>query len=106
MALIPLKQTVTVTPVGGYDPDYNTPIPGVPYTLRCRFQEGVKLVRNQYGQEAVSVGTFYFDKLAGISLSDTFTYTNELLAETTYTPIAISVKRALNGRPLLTEVNV
>jgi hypothetical protein len=101
-----LKQQVVITPAGGFDPDYNTPIPGTPYTLKCRFQEGVKLVRNQYGDEVVSVGTFYFDKLADISLSDTFTYTNELAAETTYTPLAISVKRALNGKPLLTEVNV
>lgn len=106
MAIIPLKQTVTITPIIGVDPDYNTPIFGVPYTLKCRFSEGVKLVRNQYGAEVVSVGTFYFDKLPGISLSDIFTYTNELSAETTYTPIAISVKRALNGKPLLTEVDV
>ncbi|CAH1194615.1 hypothetical protein PAECIP111892_01766 [Paenibacillus auburnensis] len=106
MALIPLNQTVTITPPGGFDPDYNTPIPGVPYALKCRFSEGVKLVRNQYGAEVVSVGTFYFDKLADISLNDSLTYTNELSAETTYTPIAISVKRALNGKPLITEVDV
>lgn len=56
--------------------------------------------------EVVSVGTFYFDKLADIGLDASLTYTNELLAETTYTPLAISVKRALNGKPLLTEVDV
>ncbi|MEK5396021.1 hypothetical protein [Paenibacillus sp. FSL K6-2859] len=106
MAIIPLRQTVIITPVGGFDPDYNEPIPGVPYAVKCRFSEGVKLVRNQHGAEVASVGTFIFDKLPDISLSDTFTYTNELLAETTYTPIAISVKRALNGKPLITEVDV
>lgn len=106
MALIPLRQTVIITPPGGIDPDYNTPIPGEPYMLKCRFSEGVKLVRNQYGAEVVSVGTFIFDKLADIGLSDLLTYTNELDAETTYTPLAISVKRALNGKPLITEVDV
>lgn len=106
MALIPLRQTVTITPADGFDPDYNTPIPGDPYTLRCRFQEGVKLVRNQYGAEVISVGTFYFDGLADIALDAKLTYTNEISAETTYTPLAISVKRALNGKPLITEVNV
>ncbi|MNC25355.1 hypothetical protein D3C75_734420 [compost metagenome] len=106
MALIPLRQTVTVTPFTGYDPDYNEPSYGTPYAQKCRFQEAVKLVRNQHGAEVVSVGTFYFDKLAEISLDDRLTYTNELLAETTYTPLAISVKRALNGKPLITEVDV
>lgn len=106
MALIPLKQTVTITPPGGFDPDYNTPIPGVPYTLRCRFQEGVKLVRNQYGAEVVSVGTFYFDKLADIALDAKLTYTNELGDATTYDPLTIGVKRMLSGRPILTEVDV
>lgn len=106
MALIPLKQTVTITPAGGFDPDYNTPIPGVPYTLRCRFQEGVKLVRNQHGAEVVSVGTFYFDKFADIDLDAKFTYTNELGDETTYDPLTIGIKRMLSGRAILTEVNV
>lgn len=106
MALIPLKQTVTITPAGGFDPDYNMPIPGVPYTMRCRFQEGVKLVRNQYGAEAVSVGTFYFDKLADIGLDAKLTYINEFGDETTYDPLTIGVKRMLSGRPILTEVDV
>jgi hypothetical protein len=106
MALIPLRQTVTITPFTGYDPDYNEPSYGTPYPQKCRFSESVKLVRNQHGAEVVSVGTFYFDKLADISLDDRLTYTNELLAEITYTPLAISVKRALNGKPLITEVDV
>jgi hypothetical protein len=106
MAIVPLRQTVTITPAGGFDPDYNTPIPGEPYTLRCRFQEGVKLVRNQYGAEVVSVGTFYFDKLADIGLDAKLTYTNELGDATTYDPLTIGVKRMLSGRAILTEVGV
>ncbi|WP_407052722.1 hypothetical protein [Paenibacillus dendritiformis] len=106
MAIIPLKQTVLVASFLGNDPDYNEPKHDVPVPMKCRFQEGVKLVRNRHGQEVASVGSFYFDRLPRITIDDKLTYTNEHGAETTYTPIAISVKRALNGKPLLTEVSV
>lgn len=106
MPVIPLKQTVIHTPMNGIDPDWNTPIPGDPVSVKCRFQEGARLVRNAQGGEVVSVGTFYFDRLYSVDLADTFTYTDENNRTTTYTPIAISVKRALNGKPILTEVSV
>lgn len=106
MAIIPLKQTVKIKPFLGNDPDWNEPQYGDEYPMKCRFQEGVKLVRNRHGEEVATVGTFYFDKLPQISLDDEFTFTNENGTVMTYTPIAISVKRALNGKPLLTEVNV
>ncbi|MNW53209.1 hypothetical protein D3C74_307620 [compost metagenome] len=106
MPRIPLKQTVVYTPPGGIDPDWNTPIPGDPVAVKCRFQEGVKLVRNAQGDEVVSVGTFYFDRLHAIDLAGKLTYTDELGRESTYTPIAISVKRDISGRPLLTVVDV
>lgn len=106
MPVIPLKQTVIHTPVLGTDPDWNTPILGEPVEVKCRFQEGGRLVRNAQGSEVVSVGMFYFDRLYSISLPDTLTYTDENDRTTTYTPIAISVKRALNGKPILTVVDV
>ena len=103
---IPLKQTVIQTPVIGTDPVWNTPITGEPIAVRCRFQEGVKLVRNAHGDEVVSVGSFLFDRLHAVNLADTLTYTDENDRTITYTPIAISVKRALNGKPILTVVDV
>lgn len=106
MPVIPLKQTVIHTPVIGIDPDWNTPITGDPVPVNCRFQEGVKLVRNAQGDEVISIGTLYFDRLYPVSLADSFTYTDEGNRTITYTPIAISVKRAINGKPILTEVNV
>ncbi len=106
MALIPLKQTVTLMKLTGTDPDYGDPVYSDPIALKCRFQEGVKLVRNQRGEEVAAVGTFFFGGLIDVGLSDTLTLTNELGTVTTYKPIAISVKRALSGKPLLTEVDV
>lgn len=106
MAIVPLKQNVTVSPFLGNDPDYNEPIYGEDYAMKCRFSEGVKLVRNGRGEEVASIGAFFFDRLPTLGISDKLTYTDENMRTTTYTPIAISVKRAINGKPLLTEVNV
>lgn len=106
MALIPLRQTVIVKPFTGRDPDYGTPSYGDVYPLKCRFDEGIRLVRNQRGEEVVSVGTFYFDKLAGVGINDVLTYTNELGVETTYDPLAIAPIRDFGGRAILTEVSV
>lgn len=106
MSIVPLKQTVIHTPTIGTDPDWNTPIIGDPVPVKCRFQEGAKLVRNAQGDEVVSVGTFYFDRLFAIKLADTLTYTDEVGRVATYTPIAISVKRHISGKPILTVVDV
>lgn len=103
---VPLRQTVIITKLIGTDPDYGDPIYGLPTPVKCRFQEGCRLVRNQRGEEVVSVGTFFFDRLVDIGLSDRLTYTNELGVETSYTPISVSVRRWINGKPVLTEVDV
>jgi len=106
MAIIPLKQTVMVARFLGNSPDWNEPIYDNPTPMKCQFQEAFKLVRNARGEEVASIGTFIFNKLPEVSIDDLFSFTNENGAETTYTPIAISVRRALNGKPLLTEVDV
>ncbi|WP_434750256.1 hypothetical protein [Paenibacillus amylolyticus] len=106
MAFIQMRQTVVISPYLGYDPDYNEPIYGPDYEEKCRFSEGVKLVRNGRGEEVASVGSFLFDKLPRISISDKFTYTDENDRTITYTPISMSVKRWINGKPILTEVHV
>lgn len=106
MAIVPMRQTVVVSPLTGRDPDYGDPVYGEDYTLKCRFDEGARLVRNQHGEEVVSTGAFLFDKLAVIGISDRLTFTNELGTVTTYDPITISVIRDFSGRPILTEVNV
>ncbi|GAA0840471.1 hypothetical protein GCM10008915_36030 [Bifidobacterium pullorum subsp. gallinarum] len=106
MPIIPLKQTAMHAKLIGTDPDYGDPIYADPVALKCRFQEGAKLVRDRHGDEVVSVGTFLFNKIVEIGFSDTLTFTNELGTVRTHTPIAIGVKRDVSGKPLFTEVNV
>ncbi|QHZ58599.1 hypothetical protein M655_024825 [Brevibacillus sp. NSP2.1] len=121
MSLVPLKNTVTITPALGTD-EWDRPIPGTPYQLRCRVQEGTKLVRSATGsggihgiqaQEVVSVAQIYFDRIPrdpltgdALGLADTITFTDETGVARTYTPISIEIKRWLNGKATLTVVNV
>lgn len=99
-----MKQTVTITSAGSGDAWDSAPRP--PYTLQCRIQEGVRLVRNIHGQEVASAAQIYFDKLADITLSDSIAYEDENGLTRKYAPISIEVKRSISGAPLLTVVNV
>ncbi|QNK54562.1 hypothetical protein [Paenibacillus sp. PAMC21692] len=104
MALIPLKQTITVYPPGNDDP-WN-PVPTVPFTLRCRFQEGVEVVTDEHGREVVSSAQIFFDKFPDITAAHTFRYTDESEIERSYDVASIGRKRWLNGKAILTVVYV
>lgn len=105
MPLIPLKQTVTIHPYIGLN-DWGEPQYGTPYTLKCRISEGTKLVRSFAAQEVVSTAQIYFDKLVNLNPEDLIVYVDENGKERRYKPISVEVKRALNGKPIMTVVNV
>ncbi|MEK4360810.1 hypothetical protein NYE48_27775 [Paenibacillus sp. FSL M7-1455] len=50
--------------------------------------------------------TIYLDRLADVTYDDTIQYTNELGVEIKRKPISIQPKRWINGKAVLTEVNV
>ncbi|MGG4453211.1 hypothetical protein [Brevibacillus porteri] len=113
MALVPLKQTVTITPI--VRDEWERDVEGTPFQLRCRIQEGTKLVRSSSGasgvsgitaQEVVSVARIYFDKYPKIGYADKITHTDEHGNTIDYRPLNIAVKRGLNGKAILTEVSV
>jgi hypothetical protein len=114
MALIPLKQTVRVVRPGVPD-KWGNPTAPIEFTLPCRIVEGTKLTRRTSAtngsiavnaEEVVSTAQIYFDKLADIRLTDEIYYTDENGNTRLYKPINIEVKRGLNGKALLTVVNV
>jgi hypothetical protein len=114
MALIPLKQTVRVVRPGVPD-KWGNPTAPTEFTLTCRIVEGVKLTRRTSttngaivvdAEEVVSSAQIYFDKLADIQLTDEIYYTDENGNTRLYKPLNIEVKRGLNGKALLTVVNV
>jgi hypothetical protein len=105
MALIPLKQTVTVTKAGVTD-DWGDVVPGDELTLKARVEEQTKTITAASGLEAVTTLKIYLDKKADVSYDDTITYTDENGVTVVRKPISIDVKRGLNGKALLTEVHV
>lgn len=115
MAIIPLKQTVIIRRKGETDRWGNEITPDEEFTLKCRVEDGAKLTRRtsyQSGmasvlaEEVVSSARIYFDKFADIRLTDELLYTDESGNTITYLPININRVRGLNGKSMLTEVEV
>ncbi|MEH7521690.1 hypothetical protein V7149_00185 [Bacillus sp. JJ1503] len=115
MALIPLKQTVTIKRKGETDRWGSEITPPVEFTLKCRVEEGAKLTRRTTQQpgavqtlseEVVSSARFLLDKFADVRLTDELFYTDESGNTRNYLPINIVRTRGLNGKALLTEVEV
>ncbi|MGG0757560.1 hypothetical protein [Brevibacillus laterosporus] len=119
MPLVPMRNKITVYPAllddeGNPKTDeWDRPVYGDPFSLRCRIQEKTKLVRaqtNQGGvhgvtsQEVVSSAQVLCDKLAPISISDRVEFTDELGRVRQYSPLAIEIRRNISGKPNLTEV--
>ena len=103
MAMIPLKQTITVTRPGVVDEwgEGGTP---TTFTLKCRVDERTQIVQNQLGDEVVSGMEILLDKLADIRYDDVIKYTNELGVTVERTPMKIEPVRMINGKPVMTAV--
>lgn len=115
MAILPLKQSVTIHRKSDVDRWGNPLLPDEEFTLKCRIEEGAKLTRRTSAQsgatqtlseEVVSSAQILFDKYADIRLTDELYYTDESGNERKYLPLNINRIRGLNGKTLLTEVEV
>lgn len=110
MAILPMKQTVTIKRGGTLD-DWGNVVPGGEFTLKCRVDEGSSLqiyrsAGTKVGETVVVKARILFDKLTDIRETDTLVFTNELGITIEKSPIEINVKRGASGKPLLTEVVV
>lgn len=114
MAIIPLKQTITVKRPNGKD-DYGEPFDPTPFTLKCRFVEKSELIKrytsgtgaNQtMSAEVVANGQIFLDGYADILYTDTIEYTDESGRTRTYSPLKIEPKRNFGGKAILTAVYV
>lgn len=113
MAIIPMKQTVTVRRKS--DPDRWGNAPDIEFTLKCRIQENTKLARRTnytsgtttiLAESVVSKAQIMFDKYVDVTLTDEISFTDESGVAQTYLPININRIRGLNGKAILTEVEV
>lgn len=103
MAMIPLRQSVTITRKGVVDEWGEGSAPTI-FTLKCRVDERTTVVKNQLGNEVVSGMEITFDKLANIRYDDVIKYTNELGVTVERTPLKIEPIRMINGKPVMTAV--
>lgn len=111
MAIIPLKQTVTIKHATGATDRFNRPDYGSPVSLKCRFQESAKLVRTRSmgmttSAEAVSSAQITLGGFVSITMDDEISFTDEAGKTQSYKPLSVEVKRGLNGKALLTIVYV
>jgi hypothetical protein len=108
MAILPMKQTVTIQRGSTLD-DWGNEIPEQSFTLNCRVDEGSSVVvyrsaGTKISETIVATARIFFDKLADIQETDTILFTNELGVTLERQPKEINVKRGVGGKPLLTEV--
>jgi hypothetical protein len=105
MPILPMKQTVTVTPASSVD-KWGRSVSGTPVDYKVRVEEKSELVADQAGKQAVSSLTIYFDKLVNITYNDVINYTNELGVTVKREPIKIDVIRGIGGKAVLTKVYI
>lgn len=103
MAIVPLKQTITVHRGGGTD-DWGYPTTGTTTEYKARVDEKTEVVQNQAGQEVVTGVQIMLDKLTDIRYSDEISYTDELGRTTKRKPVRIEPVRMINGKAVLTLV--
>ena len=115
MAVLPMKQTVTIIRSGDGTADWldewGNPKESESFELKCRIEEGSSLrqyrtVGTTNSEVVVATARILFDKLADIKQTDKIVFTNELGIVLEKSPKEINVKRAISGKPILTEVIV
>lgn len=105
MAIIPLKQTVTVRKwLADNDDGWANEDWSAPTTYKVRATEKVEIVTNQLGEEKTASVKLLFDKLPDITYADEITYINEMDVKVTRTPLSIKPIRMINGKPTLTAI--
>lgn len=104
MALVPLKNTVTITPV--IKDAWGEKTPGEPVEVKCRIEDSVTVTTNELGKEVVSKVKLYFDKDVSINYDDLITYVDSGELEQTVKPININAVRLINGKTVLKVVSV
>lgn len=104
MAIIPLKQSITITRTEGDDSGWGGGQTTETFTLSARVDEKTQTVQNAAGEEIVTAVEITLDKLADIRYDDVITYEDELGRITNRQPERIEPTRGIGGKALLTTV--
>lgn len=104
MALVPLKNTVTITPIT--IDSWGEKVQGEPIEVKCRIEESVTTVTNELGKEVAAKAKIYFDKDVSIGYDDVITFTDSGNRVQNIKPINISAVRFISGKTVLLVVTV
>jgi hypothetical protein len=108
MAIIALKQEITVHKASDELDSWGNPIEAPPVKLKCRIDEGSYVTTTQSslqtGRSVIATAKILLDKIVDIGYIDEIEYTNELNITMRAKPKKISIKRDASGKPMLTEV--
>lgn len=104
MAMIPMKDTVTITQAGTLD-EWGQPTAGEAVTYKCRIDEGTRLTRDQNGKEVVANTRILLNGSVGVGYDDDVTFTDFSGVERTARPIRINAKKGVT-KVLFTEVEL
>lgn len=104
MALIPLKDDVTITKmeIDGW----GDPIPGEVINAKGRVNERTTLVVNQNGEEISSRYTVYLDKNTIVGYGDEISFTDSAGLKVRATPEAIKAVKDYGGKVVIRKVNL
>lgn len=101
-----MKQEITVTRKTGEKGGWGGGEVTEQFTVKCRADEVMRKVQNQFGEEVISTVEFIMKGLVDIRYSDTITYTNELGNTIERKPVRIEPLRWFDGKPKYTIVYV
>ncbi len=105
MALIPLKDTVTIRTGSSVDA-WGNPTYSSETTHKCRIDEKTELVRNQNGAEVVSNIQILIEKTVSVSYDDEVAFNLSDGTSKTEKPIAIERLKDVSGKVLFTVVSL
>jgi hypothetical protein len=88
-----LHQTAEIAPKTGRDV-YGKPTTGTTTTVKCRFQEGSKVTKNQKGDEIGVDGEIWVKPTVEINLDDNITVDG-----TKYRVVKLAKKIGMDGKP-------
>jgi hypothetical protein len=108
MAVIALKQSITLYKASAELDVWGNPVESPPVTLKCRIDEGSYVTTTQSslqtGATVIARAKILLDKIVDIGYDDEIEYINELNISMRAKPKTISIKRDASGKPMLTEV--
>jgi hypothetical protein len=105
LAIVPMKDTVTIVKSGGVD-GWGEPIPGETITTKGRVSEKTTMVVNQNGEEIKSRYSILLPPKVIVEYGDEVSFVSSSGATITGNPESISAVKNFGGKVIFRKVNL